>query len=198
MKRSMGFVAAMLAAALSAVVIQAPAQAAPKPEKYYAVGHVGDTLAKWFWIDEIDGVIGCERCFWLVDLGYSVQPPLEIEKAFQEQLMAGMGKMSEAHVQRDPGAADRLRQEALVSFTSAARTLGSIGVRPGVVGYYDELKRAVVPASRAWLSAADQDLADGIGLLQRSLTDPSPQPWIDAALGEFTEAYQEIAGKKAI
>ncbi len=198
MKRFTGFAATILAAVVATTLVQAPAQAVPRLEKYYVISQVGDKLQKWFWIDQIDGIIGCERCFWEIDLGTSVSLPAAVDKAFHEQLTAGLAKMSDAHIQRDPAAAAKLQQEAMSAFSSAARSLGSASVRPGVVGYYDELKQTTVPAHRAWLAAADQDLSDGLTLLQRSFAEPDPHPWRAAALREFTKAYAEIAAKRAL
>jgi hypothetical protein len=197
MKRSLSFIAA-LAAALTLGVGQAPAQADVRLEKYYAVSQYGDSLEGWFWIDEIDGIIGCPRCGHLIDLGKSRQLDPSLEKTFQHNLMAGLNLMSNAHATADPVAANKLRQEALNAFTVSARVLGTASVRPGVVGYYDPDKRLVVRTNDAWLAAADQDLADGIMLLKRALVEPVPVPWRERALAEFTEAFNEIAKKRAI
>ena len=58
--------------------------------------------------------------------------------------------------------------------------------------------RETTAVNRAWLVAADQDLADGFSYLRTAAADPSPQPWIVAAQQEFDKAYAEIAGKVAL
>lgn len=192
---------AVMVSALTAAVLGLPgtAHAGPVQERYVVVhASSGSTYTGWFWLEEMEGIIGCEQCSWLLDLIKSKQLPELDETIFQQNLIAGLTKLSEAKVADDPRTAETLRQQAMDRFTEAARALGSAGVRVGVVGFYDPAKRAKISAPRAWLAAADQDLADGFTLLQRSFSEPVPLPWITAALAQFDEAYLELSQKKAI
>lgn len=189
--------AAVAVLATGVLALPSPAQAAPRQEQYAAVSSTGDLL-KWFWIDRIDGIIGCAQCVWRIDLNKSHELPAAAEKLFQSSLMTGLSKLSDAKVATDPRTAAALKSQALASLQAGARALGSTRVGVGVVGYYNTETGVTTVADRAWLSAADQDLADGFTDLQIAATDPQPNPWIVMALHEFDEAYAEIAAKAAI
>jgi hypothetical protein len=196
MKRRLAAVAAFAAAAV-VLALPAPAQAGPQQERYVAVSSSASSLIGWFWIDRIDGIIGCNQCIWRIDVKTSHELSADNEKLFQASLMNGLGKLSSAKV-ADPRTAAVLKAQALTEFQAGARALGTAQAGVGVVGYYNVDTRQTTVVERAWLSAADQDLADGFTALQRAASDPSPNPWIIAAQREFDEAYAEIAGKVAI
>jgi hypothetical protein len=190
--------AALVAAVLGGLATASPAQAAPKLEGYMAVSPYGDKFPGWFWIDEMEGIIGCPKCLHWFDFNKSEVLHPEQEAGLNGGIVAGLGTLSQAHVATDPRTRARLRAEALAQFTAATRALGRAGLRPGPVGYYDPAKDATVETGAAWLAAADEDIADGIGLLQRALAEPDPTPWVEAAAAQFDEAFQEISTKKAI
>ncbi|MGC4773495.1 hypothetical protein ACLQ25_31590 [Micromonospora sp. DT44] len=133
----------------------------------------------------------------MIDLSKTIRLDPASEKVFQDSLAGGLGKLSDARV-ADSRTAVTLRRQSMALFQTAARSLGSSTARVGVVGYYDPDTRTKVASYRAWQAAADQDLADGLSLLQRAADDPSPNPWIALAAAEFDEAYAELASKRTI
>jgi hypothetical protein len=195
MKRILAVVAA-LATATAVLMLPAPAQAGPAQERYISISSTGDQLG-WFWIDQLEGIIGCAKCVWRIDLKKSHELTAANEKLFQSSLMSGLGNLSAAKV-ADPRTAAALKAQALADFQAGARALGTARASVGVVGYYNLDTRQTTAADRAWLAAADQDLADGFANLQAAATDPSPNPWIVAAQKEFDKAYAEIAGKAVL
>lgn len=195
MKRILAVMAAA-ATATAVLVLPAPAQAAPVQERYITVSPAGSQLG-WFWIDQLEGIIGCAKCAWLIDLKKSHELTAADEKLFQSTLMGGLGKLSAAKV-ADPRTAAVLRAQALADFQAGARALGTARVSVGVVGYYDPDTGRTTAVERPWLAAADQDLADGFANLQAAAVDPSPLPWIQAAQKEFDKAYAEISAKAVL
>ncbi len=178
----------------------APAQAdPPKAEGYIMITPYGHRFQGWFWIDQIDGIIGCAKCLHWLQLKPQEELRVEQAAALDRGIMAGLGLLSDASITTDPRRKAALRSDALTQFTSAARALGRTGVTAGPVGWYDPDKDDTWVADAPWLTAAAQDVADGLGLIQSVLVsgDPSPDPWRQAAI-QFDEAYGEIAGKKAI
>ncbi|MBB5869099.1 hypothetical protein F4553_002478 [Allocatelliglobosispora scoriae] len=196
MKRPVGLLAAL---AMAAAVIATPgvAQAAPRKELYAVVQSNGAALTSWFWIDELQGIIGCAKCAWQIDFRKTVVLTADQEKLFQASFLAGVTKLSEASV-ADPRTAAVLRSQATDQFAAAARSLGAGRALPGVVGYYDPDRQATIPSSQPWLQAADQDFADGLTLMQRAAGEPVPVPWITRAMAEFDEAFAELSGKRVI
>ncbi|MGW1062117.1 hypothetical protein [Micromonospora rubida] len=48
-----------------------------------------------------------------------------------------------------------------------------------------------VESPQGWLAAADQDIADGIGLMQRSFASRDGAALAAAAVAKFDEAFRE-------
>lgn len=199
MKRIAIVLAALVATALGGLAAATPAQAdPPRLEGYVAITPYGDKLQVWYWIDQMEGIIGCPKCLHWFDFKKSEELHVEQEIALNGGITAGLGALSEAHVATDPRTRDRLRAEALAHFTAASRALGRASLSAGPVGYYDPAKDATVETGSEWLAAADQDVVDGIALLQEALARPGQVPWLEAAVAQFDEAFQEISTKKAI
>lgn len=196
MKRSQGILAG-LALVATLLVAPAPAQAGLPQEKYAIMNASGNGLLGWFWVDELQGIIGCAKCVWMIDLGKSAQLTPDNEKLFQSALATGLGKLSDARV-ADARTAAVLRRQATDSFQTAARALGTARARVGTVGHYNTETHVKTPSAQAWLAAAEQDLADGLTLLQVAAAEPDPVPWVTAAMAQFDEAFKEIAGKQAV
>jgi hypothetical protein len=197
MRRFAIVVATVAAVTLGGLAVAAPAQAEPKAEEYVMVASGGDVLRQWFWIDQLEGIIGCIKCRHWFDVKAQVEQP-GLEAVIKGDLMAGLGHLSAATVAGDDRTRARLRAEALARFAHAARALGGSTLSPGPVGYYDPDKGVTVVTGTAWLAAADQDLVDGVTLLQRVAGDPSPDPWKQAAMEQFDQALAQISAKKVI
>jgi hypothetical protein len=192
-------VATLLVALLGGLAIAAPAQAGPpQREGYLAITAYGDKFPGWFWIDEMEGIIGCPQCLHWFDFYKSQELRVEQEAVFTGGVIAGLDLLGQARAATNPRLQEALRAEALGQFSAAARELGSTTLRAGPVGYYDPDRDATVATGSSWLAAANQDVVDGITLLQRSFEGPTPDPWIVAAVAQFDEAFEEIATKQAI
>jgi hypothetical protein len=193
------FASVIIALATSAAVfgLTAPAHAGPVAERYVAA-YNGHALTDWFWVDQIEGIIGCAKCGWLIDHQATVVLDPDQELAFQSGVMGGLYDLSQAKVATDPRTQAAWRARAQSEFTGAAKALGKATARVGVVGYYDPDKGAKIALYRSWLSATDQDIADGLTLFQRAIMDPEPAPWFQAGMAQFDQAYAEISAKRAI
>lgn len=198
MKRFAIIAATLAAAVLAGLGVAAPAQATPNQERYVAITSMGDQLRGWFWVDQIDGIIGCPRCVHWLDFRAERKLTPQQEVAVKGGIMAGLGQLSEATVAPDARTRDQLRADALAQFSSAARALGGLGLRAGPVGYYNPDKGVTVTTGAAWLNAADQDIVDGIGLLQSSFGTTRPQGLVASAVAEFDQAFAQISAKKAL
>jgi hypothetical protein len=197
MRRFAMVVATLVAVTLGGLAVATPAQAKPRAEEYVAVTSRGDVLHQWYWIDQIEGVIGCAKCLHWIDVKTEVEQP-GLEATVKGGIMAGLGQLSEATVAGDERTRARLRADALARFTDVAKALGRTAVTPGAVGYYDPDKGVTVETDTAWLASADQDIVDGVGLLQRSIEDPEPSPWRAAAMRQFDKAFAQISTKKVM
>jgi hypothetical protein len=122
--------------------------------------------------------------------------PEEIEGGYLEDVAAGMGLLGQARVS-DPRTAAVLRARAQEEFLGAARLLRTSKVWVEQVGYSDIKNEGFEPATLPWLFAAGTDVGNGIGLMQRSLTEPDPQPWHKLAMAEFEDAVAQFAAPKA-
>ena len=192
---------ALLAGTLGGFVVASPAQAGPGDlhvEQYIAITPYGEKLHYWFWIDEMEGIIGCPKCLHWFDFDKSEQLRVEQELGFSDGVMTGLEQLGRANAATDPRTRSAWRAGALGHFTAAARALRDARLRSGPVGYYDPDRDVTVATESRWLSAADQDIVDGISLLQQSFEGPTPQPWIEAAVVQFDEAFQEISTKQSI
>jgi len=197
--RRIGAVLATLLVAVLGGVIATPAQAGPpQREGYLAITAYGDKFPGWFWIDEMEGIIGCPKCLHWFDFHKSQELRVEQEAAVIGGVIAGLDLLGQARAATSPRIRAALRADALGQFISAAHELGGASLRAGPVGYYDPDRDATVETGSLWLAAADQDLVDGITLLQHSFEGPTPDPWIAAAVAQFDEAFEEIATKQAI
>lgn len=195
MRRFAVVVATLVGVMLGGLAVATPAQAIPNAEEYVAVTSRGDVLRQWFWIDRLEGIIGCAKCRYRLDVKTSAETP-ELDATIKSDIMAGLGQLSGATVAGDERTRARLRAEAVARFTDAAKALDGAALSPGVVGYYDPDKVVTVATDTKWLASADQDIADGIGLLQQSLGGPDPVPWREAAMRQFDKAFAQISTKK--
>jgi hypothetical protein len=196
--RRLAIAMTLAATMLGGLIIATPAQAAPRAEQYVAIANRGDVLRGWFWVDQIEGIIGCAKCVHWFDLKISEVVKPEQEAAINTEVIAGLTALSQASVATDPRTAAKLRADALAQFTTAARNLGATTAAAGDVGYFDPDKGVTVVAAAPWLSAADKDIVGGLTLLQRSFTDPEPAPWRQRAAQQFDKAFKEISTKQAI
>ncbi|MFI5916660.1 hypothetical protein [Dactylosporangium sp. NPDC051541] len=188
-------VAAVAAAALAVLALPAPAQAGPqKLDHYVLASGYPEVLQQTFPVDEELHIIGCVKCWGLLVLHYGDNDPNPIEV----DIFAGLSLLGQARYTTDARIRDQLRTQALARFEAAARGLRGQALRVTGVGYYDpESGRRTLTASLPWLTAAADDIADGINTLQRVAGEPFPDPWRQAGLATLERAYAEIAGKVA-
>jgi hypothetical protein len=176
------------------LAIATPAQAGGPAKEHYALWQqFGPSYEYWYWIDEIEGIIGCPKCFYLLQF---VEP--EENPHWQGGLMEGLNQLSEASVAADEGTAAALQARALESFTEAARGLDGATLLPGVASAFDPDSGREFAIDAPWLDAAQADIAEGMAARQRSLDDPQPEPWKQYAARKFNEAFTELSTKKAL
>ena len=194
MKRFVAAVAIVTATVVGGLVVASPAQAGPAKEHYAMVVKDGPAYDQWFYVDEMDKIIGCAKCFLLFYFA-----PAEEHPEWQGGLMQGLDQLSQASVAGDERTAEALRARALESFTGAARVLDGAALRPGPASAFDPDSGRTFAIDAPWLDAAQADISAGISLLQAGFCDPKdPQPWARKAMEKFTKAFTEIATKKAI
>ena len=189
-------VAALIVTVATILFIASPAQAGPTAENYVTINSYGDQIFSWFWVDKELGIIGCARCSYWFDFRKSEVLDERSETVVYAGVMDGLTELSQAAVTTDEKIAAGLREQAISAFTASASALGKTTLLAGPVGYYVPAKGATVETGDAWLSAADQNIADGIALLQISLADPDPNPWVVAATAKFDLAYRQISTKQ--
>jgi len=193
MKRLATALALVAATVVGGLAVASPAQAGPAQE-HYAISTVdGPAYDHWFWVDELEGIIGCNHCYLYLNFYYEEHPQ------WQGGLMDGLNDLSEASVARDERTAAALQARALESFTGAARALDGAAVKPGPASAFDPERGRAFAIDAPWLDAAQADIAEGFSLLQAGFCDPKdPQPWARQAMEKFNKAFTEIATKKAI
>jgi hypothetical protein len=193
MKRFVAAVAIVTAAVVGGLVVASPAQAGPAKEHYAIITADGPAYDHWFWIDEMEGLIGCNHCYLFLNFSYEEHPQ------WQGGLMDGLDQLSEASVAADERTKAALQAQALESFTGAARALDGTALKPGPASAFDPDKGRAFAIDAPWLDAAQADISEGISLLQAGFCDPKdPQPWARRAMEKFNKAFTEIATKKAI
>jgi hypothetical protein len=193
MKRFVAAVAIVTAGVVGGLVVASPAQAGPAQEHYAIITADGPAYDHWFWIDEMEGLIGCNHCYLFLNFYYEEHPQ------WQGDLMEGLNWLSEASVAPDERTEAALQARALESFTGAARALDGSALKPGPASAFDPDKGRTFAIDAPWLDAAQADISEGISLLQASFCDPNdPQPWARKAMDKFNQAFTEIATKKAI
>jgi hypothetical protein len=193
MKRFMAAVAIIAATAVGALVVATPAQAGPAREHYSISVYGSDSIDYWYWIDELEGIIGCPKCYYRLKFTYSP----EENPHWQGGVMEGLNLLSEARVAADERTKAALQARALESFTAAARALAGGTLRPGPASAFDPASGREFAIDAPWLDAAQVDIAAGLDALQHSFEDPSPLPWKQLAARRFDQAFTEIATKKA-
>ncbi|GII88781.1 hypothetical protein Ssi03_67710 [Sphaerisporangium siamense] len=139
--------------------------------------------------------VPCPNClpeFALDFREYLVQPAyLKLQSV--RDLTRGLGLLDQAARTQN----SQLRQEALLSFTSVARSLarGST-VRLEQAGYIDRAAGVVRPAALPWLTGAGTHIAEGLTTLQQYVNSPPglPSPADpQQALARIDLARQELA-----
>ena len=192
MRRLVAALAIVGATLVGGLAVASPAQAAPVKEHYSISVYGSNNLDYWYWIDQLEGIIGCPKCSYL----FKLQP--EENPHWQGGLMEGLNQLSEASVARDERTAAALRARALDSFTGAARGLDGATLRPGLASAFDPDTGREFRIDAPWLDAAQADIAAGMDALQHSFDEPAPLPWRQLAARKFDKAFTEIATKKAI
>lgn len=134
---------------------------------------------------------GCPACSPAIDLwdGLDVKAQLE----YLSRLGEGMGLLSQAANTADPGEAKQLRGQATESFLTAAESLGGAQVKLERVGWADLDNNELIEDPAPSLEAAGGHLVEGLGLMQKALGDPDPQPNLEAAMAEFDASYENLA-----
>ena len=203
MKRVVATLAVIAATVVGGLAFAAPAQADPLTEHYAILIKDGPAYDHSFYVDPEYQIIGCAKCFILFYFA-----PEDEHPTWQGGLMEGLDQLSQASVARDERTAAALRAQALDSFTGAARGLAGAALRPGPASANDPSTGRDFPIDAPWLDAAQADIAAGMDALQRSFTDPepdpwrpsdpSPLPWRQLAARKFDKAFTEIATKQAI
>jgi hypothetical protein len=117
-------------------------------------------LDYWFWVDEMEGIIGCPKCILL-----SSSSPRRT-RTWQGGVMEGLNQLSEASVAPDERTKAALQARALESFTGAARALDGSALKPGPASAFDPDKGRAFAIDAPWLDAAQADISEGISLLQ--------------------------------
>jgi hypothetical protein len=193
-RRMMGAVLTVLAATAVSVGATAPAQAGPGGylgHCYFIDGqlHCDYVAVNWDWRWE------CPQCGVLIDYGYDPVVREDVQAQIDHYLGAGLQYLGQAATGGDPA----LRSRALDQFTTAARLAGGARMHVKQVGVADAETGKFDPEPAPWLQAAGADLTDGVGLLQQALADPAGAARLrSAAAAQFDEAYNELAGQKAI
>jgi hypothetical protein len=154
-----------------------------------------DIQVEWPW----EWYLECYVCGAGIDWSHDPVIREDLESLVSEEIVTGLQTLGAAEFTRDPAQRAKLENEALNTFTAAARHSGKSAIKPGTTGMADPTKNTLTPAGFVWLDAAAQDVADGITLLQRSIADPTAAPRLRAlAAAEFAEAYDELSQQKAI
>jgi hypothetical protein len=187
----------VLGIATATVAVPAtPAQAGPGFMLCLPVYDEGGTkIIDWdcHWYD-LPIEIPCPPCpDWGLEFDHLVNPP---DQWYVEDLLDGLDLLEQAAL--NPREADRFRAMAQREFMSSAQRADDPGIQLGTVGRVDRERNVIESDPHPWLVAAGTDLADGLRLMHRALKDPEPSPWIEAAMDQFEEAYQEIAQQRPI
>jgi hypothetical protein len=171
------------------------AHADPFAEKYVAVQPAG-YIETWFWIDQLEGIIGCPRCGWMLDHVTDIRINPSQKAAFQSELMAGLTNLSNATIAATPEREATLRAITEGHFRSAARALGSAHLQRGQIGYFNPDTGARVTSYRSWLAEANDAIAVGIEQFQRGIVDPQPDPWFEAGMAQLDLALAKLSAKQ--
>jgi hypothetical protein len=152
-------------------------------------------LVKW---DEWWGP-QCPRCGLSIDFAVDPAGDPDYLTKINDRLGHGLLTLGNAATTQDPGLRAKLRLQALDEFTAAARYSGKATLSVKSVGVANPEKQTYEPQPIPWLTAGGLDVADGVGLLQRSFRDPDNAAKLrDAAVAQFDNAYEELATQKEI
>lgn len=111
----------------------------------------------------------------------------------------GMNALGQAATATDPARKATLRATAFQEFVSAARAAGGSRLSVRRVGWLDRTTGRLSPEPQPWLRESGVDLADGVGWLQLSFTDPAnANRYRSLAMAQFDQAYTEIADQRVI
>ncbi|MCX4386207.1 hypothetical protein OG777_04605 [Micromonospora peucetia] len=138
------------------------------------------------------GPVECLSCPPVFDLWDRIDPEKRFE--YLDRLGQGLSLLGEAAQAVDPVKAKHLRELATETFRSSAKLLGGSDVKLGQVGWAD-LKNEKFhgdPDPQPSLVASGENLAIGLGLMQKALGDPEPEPNIAAAMARFDQAYKDL------
>jgi hypothetical protein len=200
--RRLALLLAAAIAALAAVTFVAPSPAHAATSIRYCFEIPKKTPFGWIWVKHCFDVPLAYNpnpcCIYDYGIDFGVDPalPEEIEHGYLEDVAAGLGLLGQARAS-DPRTASVLRARAQEEFLGAARVLRGAKVTVEQVGYSDIKNYAFEPMPLPWLESAAADVADGLALMQRALTDPLPHPSIEAGMKEFEQAAAQFAAPKA-
>ncbi|MBQ1017877.1 hypothetical protein KBX71_08365 [Micromonospora sp. D93] len=194
----------MLALALvvtaTLLVPATPASAAGRPVTVcFIVGNIGGrpifdcfTILLPDFTPKPIGPVGCLSCPPVIDLWDRIDPQERFE--YLDQLGRGLSLLGESAQAVDPGKAKHLREAATENFWSSAKLLDGSEVKLGQVGWADLKNEKFYgdPDPEPSLVASGENLAGGLGLMQKALGDPHPEPNIEAAMARFDEAYRDF------
>ncbi|GAA4464069.1 hypothetical protein [Phytohabitans houttuyneae] len=203
-RRRMALLLAALVACLGSVTVAAPSPAQASSTSltfcFPIYHHVwgGWYIVKWYCMDipvEYDPNPCCLTDF-AIDFAVNPALPEDLQHGYLEQTGRGISLLVQA-AGADPRTAAALRAQAQESFLAAARVLGDAKVTLRQVGIADRQNNRVEPMPYPWLEAAGVDIADGLGLMQRALTERAPLPWIKEGMAEFEKAAAGLTAPPA-
>jgi len=138
------------------------------------------------------GPVDCLSCPPVLDLWDRIDPEKRFE--YLDRLGRGLSFLGEAAQAEDPGKAKQFRAQATESFRVSAKLLDGSEVKLAQVGWAD-LKNGKFhgdPDPQPSLVAFGEYTVVGLGLMQRALGDPQPEPNIEAAMARFDQAYKHL------
>lgn len=133
----------------------------------------------------------CPACLPGVQFGDNLDP--EIRQNYLDKLGQGLALLGKAATTDNPDLVKEYRLMATDSFLASAEILGKSNVELDRVGWADpEYNKFDEDQTSGPLLEMGQQLAEGLGLMQVALGDPTPQPNINAAMECFDKAYADF------
>lgn len=202
LKKWLRGIAFSLVGLLGLVTFVVPAQqAAASPVGYICVRVWQPLLHRWIWrcwpipvLIDWDWKWKCPQCGLAINWREQLGDPDPLSR-INETINEGLLDLGHAAFAQDPAEQIKLREAALESFTTAAHTLGRTSLNVGEVGVVNEEKNTFEARQIDFLSAAGQDVADGVTLLQKSFgsSGDDAAKLREAAAGQFDLAYKALA-----
>jgi hypothetical protein len=131
--------------------------------------------------------------------------PETIQNSISQGIVAGLSMLGQAAAATSQQSRDGFRAEAMRIFTNVARS--SLGTRLSLqqVGLANPVNNTFDPTPQpwhSWLSAAGQNIADGMAMLQLYLQSPvglpAPAALLAMATAQFDDAYTGISEQVVI